>query len=240
MRFVLVHGSWHDGGCWDDVRRHLEAAGHEVHTPTLPGNGAGAARDVTMRQVVDAVVGLLESSGLDDVVLVGHSFGGAVVQQVALRVPERLRRMVFHNAYVVRDGGTVFDDVPASVAPAFQALAEAAGDGTVSLPFDFFREAFCNDADLATAQAAHARMTPEPLARSTEPLALTGFVGLPVPRSYLYATEDNVFPATEFSWHPQMSSRLGPFRLVQMHGSHEVLFTDPAGLAGKLVEAGRD
>lgn len=240
MRFVLVHGSWHDGGCWDGVRQHLEAAGHEVHAPTLPGNGADADRAVTMTQVVDAVVELLEAADLRDVVLVGHSFGGAVVQQVALRVPQRLRRLVFHNAYVVRDGGAVFDDVPASVAPAFQALAEAAGDGTVSLPFDFFRDAFCNDADLATAQAAHARMTPEPLARSTEPLPLAGFVELPVPRSYLHAVDDNVFPAQEFSWHPGMSSRLGTFRLVQMHGSHEVLFTDPDGLAGKLVEAGRD
>jgi pimeloyl-ACP methyl ester carboxylesterase len=211
-----------------------------VHTPTLPGNGAGADPGVAMADVVGSVVDLLEGQGLDDVVLVGHSFGGAVVQQVALRVPQRLRRMVFHNAYVVPDGAAVFDLVPASVAPAFQALAEAAGDGTVSLPFALFRDGFCNDADLATAQAAFDRMTPEPLARSTEPLALAGFVELPVPRSYLYATDDNVFPASEFSWHPGMSARLGPFRLVQMPGSHEVLFTDPAALAAKLVEAGRD
>ncbi|WNV75789.1 alpha/beta fold hydrolase [Geodermatophilus sp. DSM 44513] len=240
MRFVLVHGSWHDGGCWDGVRHHLEAAGHEVHAPTLPGNGPAGDPAVTMTQVVDAVVDLLEDGDLRDVVLVGHSFGGAVVQQVALRVPARLRRMVFHNAYVVRDGAAVFDEVPASVAPAFQALAEAAGDGTVMLPFESFRDGFCNDADLDTARAAYARMTPEPLARSTEPLALAGFAELPVPRSYLHATDDNVFPAAEFSWHPGMSSRLGAFRLVQMHGSHEVLFSDPAGLADKLVEAGRD
>jgi len=37
-----------------------------------------------------------------------------------------------------------------------------------------------------------------------------------------------------------MSTRLGLFRLVQMPGSHEVIFTNPAGLAAKLIEAGRD
>jgi hypothetical protein len=44
----------------------------------------------------------------------------------------------------------------------------------------------------------------------------------------------------EWGWHPRMSSRLGLFRLVQMPGSHEVIFTNPGGLAEKLIEAGRD
>lgn len=56
-----------------------------------------------------------------------------------------------------------------------------------------------------------------------------------VPCSFLNCTEDNVLP-----WHPQMSSRLGFFRLVQMPGSHEVIFSNPAGLSLKLIEAGRD
>ena len=239
MQFVLIHGSWHDGSSWDGVRERLEADGHAVWAPTLPGNGDDLRADVTLDETLTAVVDGLVERDLTDVVLVGHSFGGVVVQKVAEAAPERLRRLVFHNAYVLDDGQTVFDHIPAPSAEAFQALAEAAGDGTVSLPFEVFRDGFINDADLDTARAAFAKLGPEPLARAAEPVKLPTFATVPVPRSVLFATEDNVFPAP-FSWHPGQSSRLGPSRLVQMHGSHEVLFSNPAGLAAKLVEAGRD
>ncbi|TXK17458.1 alpha/beta fold hydrolase [Homoserinibacter sp. GY 40078] len=238
MRFVLIHGSWHDGSGWDGVRAALERDGHEVHTPTLPGNGAGGDPTVTMSETVQAVVDLFENLDLRDVVLVGHSFGGAVVQLAALRVADRLRRMVFHNAYVIADGQAVFSYVPESIAGAFTALASP--DGTLSLPYAYFRDHLINDADAETATAAFAQMSPEPLGRSAEPLDLAGFAELPVPRSYLYATDDNVFPAHEFSWHPGMSQRLGDFRLVQLPGSHELLFSDPEALAVGIVAAGRD
>jgi hypothetical protein len=72
-------------------------------------------------------------------------------------------------------------------------------------------------------------------------LDLAAFYASQIPRSYLNCTEDNAMPHGEqFSWHPRFSNRLGLFRLVQMPGSHEVLFTNPVGAAAKLVEAGRD
>lgn len=240
MDFVLVHGSWHVGSCWDGVRSALEADGHRTLAPTLPGNGPGADATVTFAQTSAAVVAAIREAGWQQVVLVGHSLGGAVIQHVALQIPDVISRLVFFNAYAVADGTAIFDYVPASAAEAFMALAEAAGDGTVMLPFEVFRDGFINDADLDTARAAYAQMSPEPLARASEPVALAGWDTLAVPRSVLHATDDNVFPATEFSWHPGMSQRVAPFRLVQMHGSHEVLFTDPDATARKLVEAGRD
>ncbi|MDG4768095.1 alpha/beta hydrolase [Solwaraspora sp. WMMD406] len=237
MRFVLIHGSWHDGSCWDGVRRHLEAAGHEVYAPTLPGNGAGGDPTVTMARTVGSVVDLLTDKDLHDVVLVGHSFGGAVVQAVAVAVPQRLARLVFHNAYVLGDGDTVLQHLPPSAAAAFGSLATA--DGTLMLPYEAFRATFIQDADEATARAAYARLTPEPLGRSGEPLPLPGFTELPVPRSYVYATDDIAFPVEEFTWHPGQSARLGQFRLVELPGSHEVLFSDPAALARALGAAGQ-
>jgi hypothetical protein len=53
-------------------------------------------------------------------------------------------------------------------------------------------------------------------------------------------TEDTVMPPGEWAWHPRMSTRLGAYRLVAMPGSHEVIFSNPMGLADKLIEAGRD
>ena len=60
------------------------------------------------------------------------------------------------------------------------------------------------------------------------------------PRSFLVGADDLVMPPGDSGWHPRMSSRLGQFRLVQMPGSHEAVFTNPIGLADKFVEAGRD
>jgi hypothetical protein len=47
-------------------------------------------------------------------------------------------------------------------------------------------------------------------------------------------------PAGRMGWHPRMSSRLGLYRLVQMPGSHELIFTNPNLLTDKIIEAGRD
>jgi hypothetical protein len=70
---------------------------------------------------------------------------------------------------------------------------------------------------------------------------LERFYATEIPKSYLNGTEDNALPqGAEWGWHPRMSSRLGLFRLIQMPGSHEVIFTNPGGLAAKLIEAGRD
>jgi len=68
---------------------------------------------------------------------------------------------------------------------------------------------------------------------------LKQFYSLPIPKSYLYCTEDNVPQGEQWGWHPRMSNRLGLFRLVQMPGS-EVMFSNPIGLAEKIIVAGRD
>ena len=63
---------------------------------------------------------------------------------------------------------------------------------------------------------------------------------LDTPRSYLIGSDDIALPPGEWRWHPRMSSRLGLYRLVQMPGSHELIFSNPTGLADKIIEAGRD
>ncbi len=62
----------------------------------------------------------------------------------------------------------------------------------------------------------------------------------PKPQRRLNGTEDIALPPGEWGWHPRMSRRLGPYRLVQLPGTHEVIFSDPNGLADKIIEAGRD
>ena len=89
--FVLIHGSWHGGWAWQAVIRCLSEQGYGAHAPTLAGHGPGAMRlGVTHQQCGDSVVTYIRQRGLEDVILVGHSFGGTVVQKVAEQVPNRI------------------------------------------------------------------------------------------------------------------------------------------------------
>ena len=239
-RFVLVHGSWHDGSLWGPVADRLRELGHEVATPTIAGHGKGVDKAVTHHDCVRSIVDEIVEADLSDVVLVGHSFGGTIIAKVAEEIPERLRRLVFWNAFVPEDGNSLNDEVPPQYVEMFDALAAASDDDTVMLPYPVWREAFINDADEALARSAYEQLSPEPYQPFTAKLDLKAFYGLQTPRSYLNCTEDISLPHGEWGWHPRFSSRLGLCRLVQMPGSHEVLFTNPRLLAEKLVEAGRD
>lgn len=238
--YVLVHGSWHTGELWGPVADALRADGHTVHTPTLAGHGVGVDKDAPHDVQVQGVVAYLAEHDLHDVVLLGHSFGGTIIARVAEEAPERLRRLIFWNAFVPQPGNSLLDEVPPHYRDLFRSLADASDDRTVTLPFPIWREAFINDADLELAQSTYAQLSSEPFDAFDTKLDLTRFYACEIPRSYVNATEDTALPPGEWGWHPRMSGRLGLHRLVQLPGSHEVMFTNPGLLAAKIVEAGRD
>jgi pimeloyl-ACP methyl ester carboxylesterase len=238
--FVLVHGSWHDGAAWEGVVRHLESKGHRAFAPTVTGYGKGANKNVNHAQCSKSIVDFIVGKSLSDFVLVGHSFGGTFISKVAEAMPDRIRRLVFQNGFVVRDGHSVLDESPPDTAALFQRMAQQSPDNTFLLPFPVWREAFINEGDLEMAKQTYARLSPEPLQPSKDKLDLKKFYSLEIPKSYINCTEDIALPPGEWGWHPRMSNRLGLYRLVQMPGGHEVMFTNPAGLAEKILEAGRD
>jgi pimeloyl-ACP methyl ester carboxylesterase len=237
--YVLVHGSWHDGTLWEPVANRLREAGHEVHTPTMAGHGKNAAKNVNHAQCTASIVDYIKQHALDQFVLLGHSFAGTIISKVAEAIPERIRRLVFWNAFVLNDGESMLDNVPPYFRELLSGIAAASEDNSIELPFAIWREAFLNDADLDCAQRTYALLSSEPFQPFTEKLDLKKFHKLEIPRSFLNCTEDTALPA-DFAWHPRMSSRLGLFRLVQMTGSHEAMFSNPSDLAKKIVEAGRD
>ena len=238
--FVLVHGSWHDGSAWEPVRAYLAEKGHRAFSPTIAGHGTGVDKNVNHAQCTQSIIDFILEQDLRDLVLLGHSFGGTILSQVAPALPERIRRLIFWNAFVCEDGNSLLDEVPGYYRALFAELVAQSSDNTVSLPFPIWREAFINDADLELAQAAYARLSPEPYQPFCDKLDMKPFHALDIPRSFLNCTEDIALPPGEWGWHPRMSNRLGLYRLVQMPGSHEVIFTNPTGLAEKIIEAGRD
>jgi len=237
---VLVHGSWHDGAAWDATRKHLEREGHRTLAPTMAGHGKTANKKVNHADCTRSIVEFIVENNLRDIVLTGHSFGGTVVCKVAEAIPERVRRIVFANGFVLRDGHSLTDEVPPQTAAAFSEMARTSADNTTMLPFPVWRDTFVNDADLEMAKWSYEQLLLEPFQPSTDKLDLKRFYSLSIPRSYINCTEDIALPPEEYGWHPRMSGRLGMYRLVQMPGGHEVLYTNPELLARKIIEAGRD
>jgi pimeloyl-ACP methyl ester carboxylesterase len=238
--FVLVHGAWHDGSAWDPVVRHLETRGHKAFAPTMAGNGRSAARNVSHADCTNSIVRFIVSRSLRDLILVGHSFGGTVIAKVAEAIPERIRRLVFQNAFVLESGHSLVDEVPPHHAALFDQLARESSDRTIKIPFPIWRESFVNDGDLEMAEWTYAQLSPQPYQPCIDRLDMKKFYSLATPRSFINCTEDIALPPGELGWHPRMSSRLGLCRLVQMPGSHEVMYTNPSLLAEKILEAGRD
>lgn len=238
--FVLIHGSWHTGAHWTPVAKRLEQQGHTVSAPTVLGHGQGVDKRVNHAQQVDDLVAQIVKADLRDFVLVGHSYGGTIIARVAEEIPDRVRRLVFWNAFVPEKGHSLNDEVPPHYRVLFEQMAAASPDQSVMLPYPIWREAFINDADEALARSSYESLSSEPYQPFIDKLDLERFYATQIPKSYLNCTEDTALPPGDWGWHPRMSSRLGLYRLVQMSGSHEVLFTNPVALADKLIEAGRD
>lgn len=238
--YVLIHGAWHTGTELEPVADALRRAGHTAHCPTLAGNRPGDDRRTSgLEDAIASAVAYLEEHDLRDVRLVAHSYGGMVMSGVADRIADRLRRLVYVNAFVPLDGECLNDMVPPHYTALFDAMA-AANDGAVVLPFPVWREAFINDADLALAESTYARLNPQPYATFTDRIHLRQpLAALTLGKSYINCQQDTAMPHS-LPWHPRLSERLGLFRLVECPGSHELLFTDPVRLAHAIVVAGRD
>ena len=187
---------------------------------------------------MSAVRRFIEGRDLRDVVLVGHSFGGSVVSRVSQLIPERCKRLVFHTAFVVEDGTSVNDNIAPDQTALFARSAAASPDNTVECPWEVFRDLFIQDASPEAARTVWERLVPQPFQPWDARLDLAEFYRAGLPKSYIAVSGDRALP--EGAWHPGMSSRLGRFKLVEMAGSHEVMFTRPAELARKLVEAAND
>jgi pimeloyl-ACP methyl ester carboxylesterase len=169
--FVLVHGAMHGGWCWRDVRRELVAAGHDVHTPTLTGQGdrrGGLTPRTGLSTHVDDLADLLWFEDLTDVHLVLHSYAGMLAGPVAARSPGRLASVVYLGAFVGLPGECLLDVEPPATAERYRRMADQHGDGW-RVPADrgFLDQWGVTDPDLRARVGP--RLTDFPLRCATEP-----------------------------------------------------------------------
>jgi pimeloyl-ACP methyl ester carboxylesterase len=226
--FVLVHGAWHGGWCWERVVRELHAAGHQVTAPTLSGLGWRAPEitpSLSLSDHVEDVVAAVDATR-DDIVLVGHSYAGFVVREAADRLGDAVARLVLLDAWVGADGDSLL-----SVAPDWfsEALVEAArqdgGGWQVPVP----PPALVGVEDPDDAAWLTSRLTPHPLKTFTDTTALTGVVDS-VPAEAIVCSGSSGLPfadlATAFGW---------PIR--RLDAGHDAMVTNPVDLARMLEDS---
>jgi pimeloyl-ACP methyl ester carboxylesterase len=235
--FVLIPGAWHGGWAWRPVAQRLRAAGHRAVSLTLPGLADGAdPRGLTLADAISSVVDAV--GALDgEVTLVAHSWGGIPMTGAAAPLRDRVRKLVYWSAFVPVTGGRLLDEAPPEFVGLFDQLAASSADNTLTLPYEVWAENFIQDADEGVRRLVYSLLVPQPYAYFTDPLDGPSAADLDIPATYLFSTEDLVFPpGGEHAWVPRFPDRLGVAH-TEVPGSHESLLTRPDELAEAILRA---
>lgn len=229
--FVLVHGAWHGGWCWDELVPLLP--GH-VEAVDLPGHGpdttpvAGCTLDAYVARVVEALERAPEPA-----VLVGHSLGGITVAQAAEQRPDLVRAAVFLAAYMPRDGESAYGlarlDTASEVTP--DCCVMRADEGLLDLLPERIRGALYDGCPEALADAAVARLCPEPLQPMGTPVTLTAEHFGSVERVYALCLRDRIVTPTQ----QRQLVAAQPCRVVELDAGHSPFLSIPGELAATLA-----
>ena len=229
--FVLVHGTGHGGWCWQKLAPLLRAAGHEVYTPTLSGLSDRAHlvdRGIDLTTHITDISNLLFCEDLSEVVLVGHSYSGMVITGVAATAPERLKLLIYLDAYLPDDGQSEVELWPEKMRTSI--LADAVAGGGLRPPPS---ASFLGLTDPDMADWVSARLTPQPLATYTEPVQPGNAESAALPRVFIHCTGG---PTRSLFGAFAAKARAKGWDVREMSTGHDVMLTAPHELADMLLE----
>jgi pimeloyl-ACP methyl ester carboxylesterase len=236
--FILIHGSWHGGWCFDEVKALLEAEGHHVIAPDLPGMGGDeeALAAVTLQGWADFAADMCRNAPARPVVLAGHSRGGLVISQAAEAAPEAIDALVYICAIMLPSGMSraAFKQLE-DPNPSFDALIRPTpgGHGTVIVgqrPGDTFAQLSPGD----KAAAAIERLVAEPHGPRAEPLRLTAERFGRLARTYIECTVDRTIPLAS---QRKMQALVPGAHVEPLWADHSPFFSRPVTLARMLIDA---
>ncbi|MBV9577268.1 MAG: alpha/beta fold hydrolase [Chloroflexi bacterium] len=219
--YVLVHGAWGGSYGWRLVRPLLQQAGHTVFTPSLTGQGERthlANPEVNLSTHIQDVYNAIWYEDLTDIILVGHSYGGMVVTGVADRMPNRIKHLVYLDAFLPANGQSLFDLGGPRDRPSTDWRIPPIQRNQVPDPWNLER------------RTAQSRLTLEEKVKLSMPLEERLFS-----LTYIVATErpdpGPVFDATaaRLRGNPRWTVR-------EISGGHGMTTTNPEGLARLFLE----
>jgi pimeloyl-ACP methyl ester carboxylesterase len=228
--FVLVHGAWHGGWCWQRVARLLRAQGHEVFTPTLTGLGERShllSAGVNLATHIADVVNVIEWEGLNRIVLCGHSYAGFVISGVAEQAEDRIASLVFLDAFVPQNGDRMVDITAQATRDAIEGAAKQGAIGVPPRSAAFFQ---VNEKDRAWVDAL---CTPHPIGTMLEPIRLTGARERVAKKSYVRARP---YPNPGFDAAFARLQQDPSWRVMDVPCGHDVMVDMPEQLTEILLE----
>lgn len=112
---ILVHSAWHGGWYWKKIIQPLTELGFKVYTPTLTGLGERshlASEGVGLHTHIEDIRQVMNYEDLENVYLLGHGYGGMVVTGAADQLPQKVKRLIYLDAFVPENGNSAFDYMP--------------------------------------------------------------------------------------------------------------------------------
>jgi pimeloyl-ACP methyl ester carboxylesterase len=225
--FLVCHGAWGGGWSWKKMHPLMQAAGHRLVTPTYTGLGERAHLAhpaIDLETHIEDILNVIKYEDLRDVVLLGHSYGGMVATGVADRASERIDQLIYLDAFVPREGQSLFD----LVGQAQGAMREAAKSG------DRWRvppNPPPPDTSAADLEWMSTRRISMPLKCFEAKLKLQSSEPK-LPRSYVYATRTT--PADTFGQFARRARSEAGWRYFEIDASHSPNVTAPETLVQLL------
>jgi pimeloyl-ACP methyl ester carboxylesterase len=233
--FVLIHGAWHGGWSFDTIRPLLEAEGHKVLAPDLPGMGGSSAElaAVTLPGWADYVADLCRAQP-EPVILAGHSRGGIVISEVAERAPEAVRALAYICAALIPDGySRALWREGSAPNPVFAEIQRAHPSGHATVLDPVTAPAVLAQLSPPNLVAdAMARLMAEPNAPRGDVLHLTEARYGSVPRHYIECTADLAIPIAE---QRRMIAAQPCATVITLATDHSPFLSTPNELASALI-----
>jgi pimeloyl-ACP methyl ester carboxylesterase len=233
--FVLVHGSFQGPYAWQYVKAQLEQAGQKVVVVELQSHGQDQTppATLTLNSYRDKVIAAINAMP-GQVVLVGHSLGGAIITAVADSVPNRIEQLVYLAGFVPANGQSVIDlnsmDPNSQLTPA---LMPSADFTTASVANDKLLSIFCQDGNATINQLLIANNRPEPAAPLYSKIVLKNPAMANVPKYYIHTTQDRAITITLQN---QMVAAAGIKNIFTINSSHSPQLSMPDQVTAILLQ----
>lgn len=239
---VLVHGAFQDARAWDRVVPLLRERGLRTVAVNLPGReGDGIAPGgVTLDDHRDAVLEAIDAQG-GPVVLVGHSFGGITISNVAESAPEKIRALVYVAGYLPQADAA--DQSMAKLAETDQwnrfnkqrqNFMPAADYSTATVLDEDQLMLFCDTCSDDAKRRTKALMQREPLKPAATPVAVTAARYGAVPKFYVHTVNDN---AVSYTLQQRMVAATPVIRTATLQTGHSPFLEAPEALANAIADA---
>lgn len=235
VTFILIHGAWHGGWCWERILPLLTAQGHRVLAPDLPGMGRDTTplSSITLEDWTQFVTALVLKQD-EKVILVGHSRGGIIISQVAEYAATQIKTLVYLAAFLIPNGKTLGGTVMEHprVSNRLRGLALSVDQPTSTLPLAVVRDTFYNTTPEIWLQRAVSLMGPEPMANFWTPVFLSEAAFGKIPRVYIECLQDRAIP---IAFQRRMRSALPCEQVLTLDTDHSPFYSAPALLAASLL-----